>query len=198
MSSQENSATTRALFDFKLWELLAVLLDMAKPWNVSRNVVGWFLVALVFVNDENDAAPGLRIMIRRLTFLPYEPFTKRAIMEVLLELPTAPAFFSSLMRIKILEGKDLEWDLPIANAATDIPCYESLSYGLTHLMCHSEDGLGSPFLSFLSHYIRKFTPIHGLTPCFSLNDVMMDPTTLSWIIKERRRVRLDRLTGNSD
>ena len=58
-------------------------------------------------------------------------------MEELALSPAAPALFLSLMEIKILEGKDLDWLLPIANSADDIHGYEAMIYGITNFMCPS-------------------------------------------------------------
>ena len=191
LSSQEESATTRAIFDFKLWELLASVLSFAELWNVSRNVVAWFLVALLFINNENDASPGLRILIRRLVSLPAEHFSKKEIMLELMNSPAAPAHFSSLLRIRILEGKDMEWRLPIANSPKDIPCLQAMTHCVTHMMCPSEDGPGSPFLSLLSYFVKKFTINDGISPTFRMSDIMLDKRTLSNIIQGRCRVRLE-------
>ena len=191
LSSQEESAATRALFDFKIWELLAVILSSAELWNVSRNVVAWFLLAILYINDENDASPGLRILIRRLVSLPAEHFSKKEIMLELICSPAAPAHFSSLLRIRILEGTGMEWSLPIANSPSDVPCLMAMTHKVTHMMCPSEDGLGSPFISLLSYFVKKFTINDGVFPTFKMADIMLDELTLSNIIQGRRRVRLE-------
>ena len=61
LSDHEESAATRAFFDVKLWEILALLIDNAKEWNVSRDILAWLLVGIIYINNENDFSPDLRM-----------------------------------------------------------------------------------------------------------------------------------------
>ena len=132
----------------------------------------------------------MRILIRRLTSLPAASFSKKEVMMELMLSPAAPAFFSSILKIRILEDVNMDWHLPIANSVDDLSCVQAMTRCLTHMMCPSEGGMGSPFISLLSYYVKKFTVNQGVCPKFFKKDITLDSISLSKIINNRYRVRL--------
>ena len=192
LSIQEQSATTRALFDFKLWQVLVSLIQFGKKWNVSRNIVAWVRVSLLNINGENDAAPNIRLWVRRLIYEPVLRLTKHDLIRGVLGFSSLPAYTVHSLRKIAREAIELDWIIPIANSPEDIPCIECIRFKLTHHMNLCEDGVGSPFFCVLAHFVTKFTPIHGENITFTFNDITMDRVTRQDLLVNRRRVALNK------